>query len=436
MSEYAIQVNDVSKAFLIGLKDNRNETLGGTIFSWLRYPIKNYNILKKLNTYNYNEDDDALFWALKNISFEMNHGETLGIIGDNGAGKSTLLKIISRITNPTRGYAEVHGRVSSLLEVGTGFNTELTGRENVYLNGTILGMTKREIDKKFDEIVDFSGIEKFIDTQIKKYSSGMKIRLAFSVAAALETEIMIIDEVLSVGDAEFRRKSLSRMIEIAKSGTAVILVSHSMLPIQNLCKRAILLEKGRIVIHGNTDEVVGLYLGKQTKSNIKQSWDFDNAPCSEHIKLTKAEVRNSLNVPGISPGDPFEFEFIIYNYIDEDFKLTVTYHLTDEYENLLFIGSTALTGREFIAKKGYLKVNCKIPKQLFNDGKFTISKFYILRDSVKLLYEHDNLLTFEVKSNHAYEFGNKGRIDGLIKPRLEWEISAGNEGDISEKKKN
>lgn len=237
MSDLAINVCDVSKAFLIGLKQNKQETLGGAIFSWLRYPLKNYKVLKRLNTYKHHEENEGLFWALQNVSFDLKQGETLGIIGDNGAGKSTLLKIISRITNPTNGYVDVNGRVSSLLEVGTGFNNELTGRENVYLNGTILGMSKKEIDKKFDEIVDFSGIEKFIDTQIKKYSTGMRIRLAFAVAANIETEVMIIDEVLSVGDAEFRKKSLDKMMEISKSGTSVILVSHNMLPIQNLCKK-------------------------------------------------------------------------------------------------------------------------------------------------------------------------------------------------------
>lgn len=422
MSEYAIKVNDVSKAFLIGLKENKHETLGGAMFSWLRYPMKNYNILKKLNTYSFNEENDDLFWALKNISFNLKHGETLGIIGDNGAGKSTLLKIISRITNPTYGYAEVRGRVSSLLEVGTGFNSELTGRENVYLNGTILGMKKKEIDKKYDEIVDFADIEKFMDTQIKKYSSGMRIRLAFSVAAAIETEVMIIDEVLSVGDADFRKKSLIKMMEVAKGGTAVILVSHNMLPIQNLCKRTILLEKGRIINEGVTKDIVAGYMGQQSTNLTKQTWDIDDAPGSEFIKLSKAEVKPILNVPVIRPGDPFEFEFEVYSLKDEDFKIAITFHLNDEFENLLFIGSTLLTNKEFTVKKGAIKINCKIPPNIFNAGKFTISKFFILKNADTLLYEYDNLITFEVTSDYAYEHGKSGRIEGLIKPQLDWEV--------------
>lgn len=431
MPDLAINVSNVSKAFLIGLKETKQETLGAAVASWLRYPVKNYRILKRLNTYKHHDDDDndGLFWALKNISFELNHGETLGIIGDNGAGKSTLLKIISRITNPTSGYAEVNGRVSSLLEVGTGFNNELTGRENVYLNGTILGMSKKEIDKKFDEIVDFSGIEKFIDTQIKKYSTGMRIRLAFSVAANIETEVMIIDEVLSVGDAEFRKKSLDKMVEISKSGTAVILVSHNMLPIQNLCKNTILLEKGTIIDFGRTEDVVSKYMGQQTVSKTSQTWELDNAPSSEFIKLTKAEVRSVLEAPVIRPGDPFEFEFVIYNKKDDNYKITITYHLTDEFENLLFIGSTALTNREFNAIKGYMKFNCLIPPNIFNSGKFTISKFFVIKDSFTILYQHDNLLTFEVTSDYAYEHGKSGKIEGLIKPLLEWKVISGKDAN-------
>lgn len=425
MSDTAISVCDVSKAFLIGLKENKQETLGGAIVSWLRYPMKNYKVLKKLNTYKHNEEEEGLFWALQNISFDLKQGETLGIIGDNGAGKSTLLKIISRITNPTKGYAEVNGRVSSLLEVGTGFNNELTGRENVYLNGTILGMSKKEIDKKFDEIVDFSGIEKFIDTQIKKYSTGMRIRLAFSVAANIETEVMIIDEVLSVGDAEFRKKSLDKMMQISKGGTSVILVSHNMLPIQNLCKTTILLEKGKIIDQGRTEDVVSKYMGQQTISKTSQIWEIDTAPSSEFIKLTKAEVRPVLNTPVIRPGDPFEFEFVIYNLLSDNFKITITYHLTDEYENLLFIGSTALTNLEYPAEKGYMKFTCKIPPNIFNTGMFTISKLFVIKDSFTILYQHDNLLTFEVTSDYAYEHGKSGKIEGLIKPLLEWQVLTG-----------
>lgn len=253
----------------------------------------------------------------------------------------------------------------------------------------------------------------------------MKIRLAFSVAAALETEVMLIDEVLSIGDADFRKKSLTKMTEIAKGGTAVILVTHNMLPIQSLCKRTILLEKGVIKDYGNTEDVVPKYMGQQSVSKIKQNWSLEDAPNSEHVKLTKAEVRPLTQLPVIRPGDPFEFEFVIYNMKDEEFNLTVTFHLNDEYENLLFIGSSALTNYKYKAHKGYMKINCKIPENLFNAGKFTISKFFIIKDDSNILYEHDDLLTFEVTSDYAYEHGKSGKIEGLIKPNLSWEIKIG-----------
>lgn len=426
MSEYAVRVNDVSKAFLIGLKESRKETLGAELISWFRSPVKNFNNLKRLNTFEHSEESDDFFWALRNVSFDLKHGETLGIIGDNGAGKSTLLKIISRITNPTLGYAEVFGRASSLLEVGTGFNNELTGRENVYLNGAILGMTKSEINKKFDEIVAFSGVEKFIDTQIKKYSSGMKIRLAFSVASNIETELMIIDEVLSIGDTEFRKKSLSKMIQIAKSGTAIILVSHNMLPIQSMCKNTMHLEHGRIVNYGKTNEVVSSYLGNLNKDKTSQTWTLDSSPSSECIKITKAEVLPVLNVPVIRAGDPFEFRFEFYNLIENEYDINITFHLTDEYENLVFIGSTALTGKKFNVSKGYISANCRIPANLLNHGKFTISKLFVLKGFENVIYDHSDLLVFEITGDVEYSPGKSGKIDGLLKPKLEWELTAGN----------
>lgn len=423
MSDLAIKVNDVSKAYLIGLKENRHETLGGKIFSWLKTPTKNYNTLKRLNTFRHNDEREDLFWALKNISFDLKHGETLGIIGKNGAGKSTILKILSRITNPTFGNAEVYGRVSSLLEVGTGFNPDLTGRENVYLNGTILGMKKKEIDKKFDEIVYFSDIEKFIDTQVKKYSSGMRIRLAFAVAANIQTEIMIIDEVLSIGDAEFQKKSVAKMIQIAKQGTAVILVSHNMFPIQSMCTRAILIQKGNLIKDGKTDEVVSEYLGQLTKDKTSQNWEIEAAPGSEFIKFTKAEIRplnNHYSV--IRPGDPFEFEFGFHILFDEQLNINITFHLTDEYENLVFVGSTAMTNIEYKAGKGFVTAFCRVPENLLNTGKFTISKFLILKGFSNVLYEHRDLLTFELTNSLLDKHGKNGKIDGLLKPKLDWEV--------------
>jgi len=212
------------------------------------------------------------FWALKDVSFEINQGDTLGVIGRNGAGKSTLLKILSRITEPTKGKITLNGRIASLLEVGTGFHPELTGRENIYLNGAILGMSRAEIKRKFDEIVDFSGVERFLDTPVKRYSSGMYVRLAFAVAAHLESEILVVDEVLAVGDAEFQKKCLGKMGEVSKGdGRTVLFVSHNMAAIENLCKKSILLQNGSLVNAGNTSDIISYYVSRQHIENKKLS---------------------------------------------------------------------------------------------------------------------------------------------------------------------
>jgi lipopolysaccharide transport system ATP-binding protein len=226
--------------------------------------LRNYRTLRKLRSFEDSSED--IIWALKGVSIEIREGEVLGLIGRNGAGKSTLLKIMSKITPPTSGQIRIRGRLSSLLEVGTGFHPELTGRENVYLNGTVLGMNKREVDNKFDEIVDYSGVERFIDTPVKRYSSGMKVRLAFAVAAHLEPEILLIDEVLAVGDAEFQRKCLGKMSEVAQSGRTVVFVSHNMQAVQRLCARACLLDDGVVVSEGRPTDVVKAYLAQTTSA--------------------------------------------------------------------------------------------------------------------------------------------------------------------------
>ena len=256
----AISVENLSKAYRIGAKEEIPDTLTGAATSWLRAPLKNLRNLTRLNTFGGDEASDSLHWALRDISFEVAYGDVIGIIGHNGAGKSTLLKILSRITQPTSGQAVIRGRVSSLLEVGTGFHPELSGRENVFLNGTILGMRKSEIDTKFDEIVDFSGVEKFLDTPIKRYSSGMKVRLAFAVAAHLEPEILVIDEVLAVGDQEFQTKCLGKMQDVAGSGRTVLFVSHNMAAVESLCGRGILLRNGMISTIGEVQDVTRAYL--------------------------------------------------------------------------------------------------------------------------------------------------------------------------------
>ena len=252
----ALAVDHLSKRYRLGARQKQHDTLGGAALDLVRQPLTNLRRLRSLTTFTQDSDEEDVLWALRDISFEIKSGETVGIIGSNGAGKSTLLKILSRITQPSHGTAVVHGRVSSLLEVGTGFHPDLTGRENVYLNGAILGMSRKEIDRKFDDIVDFSDVSRFIDTPVKRYSSGMGLRLAFSVAAHLEPEILMVDEVLAVGDLRFQKKCLTKMGEVASAGRTVLYVAHNMPAISRLCQRAILLDKGRIVQDGPVHEVI------------------------------------------------------------------------------------------------------------------------------------------------------------------------------------
>jgi len=276
MNDVAIKVENLSKRYRIGLSEERHENFGSMIWSYVKSPVSNLKKLRKLSRFSGQEEEDII-WALKNINFEVGVGEVVGIIGRNGAGKSTLLKILSQIVEPTEGRAVIRGKVSSLLEVGTGFHPELTGRENIYLNGTILGMRKKEIDRKFDEIVEFSGIPKFIDTPVKRYSSGMKVRLAFSVAAHLEPEILLVDEVLAVGDLAFQRKCLGKMEDVTRAGRTVLFVSHNMQAIQGLCKRSILLEEGKIIIDDTTEKTLNRYFQILKTASIDENTAIDKA---------------------------------------------------------------------------------------------------------------------------------------------------------------
>jgi lipopolysaccharide transport system ATP-binding protein len=284
MSNIAIRVENLSKLYKIGARRNRHDTLRDhlahgfkSLFS--RNGRSSFPASQPSTVSGHPSSADGrseTIWALKDVSFEVKQGEVVGIIGRNGAGKSTLFKILSRITEPTSGFAEIHGRVSSLLEVGTGFHPELTGRENIYLNAAILGMKKAEIEEKFEEIVDFSEIEKFIDTPVKRYSSGMYVRLAFAVAAHLEPEILIVDEVLAVGDLAFQKKCLGKMDDVARAGRTVLFVSHSMEPIRKLCTKAILLENGVAQMTGPTDVVIDQYLA----SGVSETSSFVKLPQS------------------------------------------------------------------------------------------------------------------------------------------------------------
>ena len=276
MSGFAIQAENLSKRYRIGVSEEKPETLIAAATTWMRSPISTFKRLRRLSNFSENGNGSAdIIWALKGVSFEVRGGDVVGVIGRNGAGKTTLLKILSRITSPTSGRALVSGRVSSLLEVGTGFHPELTGRENLYLNGTVLGMSKREVDRKFDEIVDFSGVEKFLDTPIKRYSSGMLVRLAFSVAAHLEPDILLVDEVLAVGDADFQKKCLAKMNSVAKEGRTVMFISHDMGAIGSLTHKCIYLQNGKIRSFSQTSNVVEEYLSESVDQHDPEAGTID-----------------------------------------------------------------------------------------------------------------------------------------------------------------
>ena len=295
MNETVINTTNISKRYVIVNKNSKPNTLAGEIINFLNTPIRNF---KKLRSLTNNKNNTTTIWALKNINVQIKEKEIIGIIGSNGSGKSTLLKILSKITTPTSGEAFIKGKVGSLLEVGTGFHDELTGRENIYLNGTILGMNKKQINDNIDNIINFSGVKDFIDTPVKRYSSGMRVRLAFSVAAYLEPEILIIDEVLAVGDASFQKKCLGKMDDAAKSGRTVLFVSHNMEAIMSLCTRVIWIDKGEIIRDGDPTSVVNEYLETtSTLSNTNVNLEkISKRGGDGSIKFTNLKIMNSKMV--------------------------------------------------------------------------------------------------------------------------------------------
>jgi lipopolysaccharide transport system ATP-binding protein len=295
-----IEARDVAKRYRLGGPQQRTNSLREAVAEAWRAPVRRWREGRPLH-----DDGPNTFWALQGIDFDVQQGEVLGLIGRNGAGKSTLLKVLSRITEPTRGRIVLHGRVASLLEVGTGFHSELTGRENIYLNGTILGMRKREIDRKLDEIVAFAEIEKFVDTPVKRYSSGMYVRLAFAVAAHLEPEILIVDEVLAVGDAEFQRKCIGKMGDVARGGRTVLFVSHNMAAVQGLCTRALVLEQGRVAFDGDVTEAIRRYLEKGKAAAASRGALVRTGPLRPtRVEITDAELLvNGAPASQVTAGD-------------------------------------------------------------------------------------------------------------------------------------
>jgi lipopolysaccharide transport system ATP-binding protein len=413
MSDLAIRVEKLSKQYKLGMSGI------------------SYQTLRELLTFRrgnaQNEGPNARFWALKDISFEVKRGQVLGVIGRNGAGKSTLLKILSRVTEPTEGLAEIHGRVGSLLEVGTGFHPELTGRENIYLNGAILGMKRTEISSRFDEIVSFAEVEQFIDTPVKRYSSGMYLRLAFAVAAHLEPEILVVDEVLAVGDAEFQRKCLGKMSDVAQQGRTVLFVSHNMSAILRLTEETLVIEKGHLVLRDLTARAVDYYLSSGSSVEGQRVWRDDEVPAtatpfkpvsmrvlnrqqqvSDTLRSTEpiqVEVEYLLTAPiaGLRVG--------IYAMTSRAEVIFTTFDTDDpqQYDRL----STRPAGK-YVSR-------CTIPADTFNEGRYMLgvnaSSF-----KVKRYFHDEQALLFNVDAAGAPGMQWPEPRQGSIRPRLEWKV--------------
>ena len=366
MNEIAIRVENLSKRYTIGLVRQRHNTLRDEISGSVR---------SLFHRNGRGRHEEETFWALRDISFDVKHGEVVGIIGRNGAGKSTLLKILSRITEPTTGRAQIRGRVGSLLEVGTGFHGELSGRENIYLNGAILGMKKAEIDRKFDEIVAFSEVEKFIDTPVKRYSSGMYVRLAFAVAAHLEPEVLIVDEVLAVGDVAFQKKCLGTMDAIAKQGRTVLFVSHNMAAVRNLCSQAFLLTGGRIQLAGTTEDVVQEYFCMLEPDQQPSLADRKDRAGDGTVRAVGFEAKVADKQNGGSPRTGAPVDFIIEYDVREHPvpQLLAQIHVTDSSGIGIFGCSTAMSNSDFFAISGRGRLICHLDYLPLKPGKYRVS---------------------------------------------------------------
>ncbi len=419
MNDIAIKIKNIGKMYRIGAAQERHDTLRDALVARFRRDGRSR--------------ENEILWALKDVSFEVERGEVVGVIGRNGAGKSTLLKILSRITEPTTGFAEIRGRVGSLLEVGTGFHPELTGRENIYLNGAILGMKRVEIDRKFDEIVAFSEIERFLDTPVKRYSSGMYVRLAFAVAAHLEPEILLVDEVLAVGDAAFQKKCLGKMSDVAKQGRTVLFVSHNMVAVQTLCQRVFWIDASRLKAQGWVNEIVTAYLraGLGEDGASERIWpDIETAPGNETVRLHRIAVRPEDGVPGdvITMQTPLRIEVEYWNLLPEE-HLHATLHIFNDQGIVAFTtGPVADPVMHHRPPAGLFRSVCHIPGSLLNSG-FHHAGLFLVRGSTAATYQQDGVIGFEVIDNAERKFAWYGKEPGVLCPRLHWSTDYLGDGD-------
>jgi lipopolysaccharide transport system ATP-binding protein len=430
MSDVAIRVEGLSKRYRIGAQQQAYKTLRDKLNSTATAPFRALRSLATRNGHNRNGNrglsnpQSNLIWALKDVSFEVKPGEVVGIIGRNGAGKSTLLKILSRITEPTKGFADINGRIASLLEVGTGFHPELTGRENIFLNGSILGMKRAEIQRKFDEIVAFAEIEKFIDTAVKFYSSGMYVRLAFAVAAHLDPEILLIDEVLAVGDAAFQKKCLGKMGEVAKEGRTVLFVSHNMAAVENLCDRGLLINKGKVIRIGEVKDVIAAYMDPGIATH-EGDVDLSSHPTRRAGALSLLRRVRLLDKEGnakdrFSCGEPMKIEFTVDPLVrlnNPEFGIGVH----DWMGSTVFSVATYFSESELPPLDQPCRVICQLDEIPLAPGRYTLS-LSAGTSNQPLIDAIDSALSVDVE---PVDFFGNGRIPhpshGRVLVRSRWE---------------
>tara|TARA_Y100000991_G_scaffold41541_2_gene29252 strand:+ start:282 stop:1562 length:1281 start_codon:yes stop_codon:yes gene_type:complete len=420
-----LEIKKISKMYRLGVINST--TLSDDIKRfWFKIRGKEDPLLKIGEENNRLQEGGKYVWALEDINLDINEGEVVGIIGKNGAGKSTLLKLLSKVTRPTKGKIVAKGKTASLLEVGTGFHQELTGRENIFLNGAILGMTKKEISSKINEIIDFSGCKRYIDTPVKRYSSGMFVRLAFAVAAYLEPDILIVDEVLAVGDADFQKKAIGKMKDISnKGGRTVLFVSHNMSSIKALCSRAVLLENGKLIKDGNPEKVINYYLNNSAKISYEKKWKKDERPSNASFSINRiwlSDIQkkpiNSLNV------DESFLVNIDFEVIKNNSKVGLNVILHDNNQKIL---SSSINNHEknFYNQKhskGLYTSNCKIPGLLFNAGIYFIS-VYIFGANFRNAKMIEYVLKIELQDGVIVRGDYHGIFDGVLRPMFEWKTT-------------
>lgn len=425
MSDLAIRVENIGKQYRIGTAPEKYRTLRDSLTRNLQAPAQ--AIVRRVRGRADAKEASSTIWALQDVSFEVHKGQVLGVIGRNGAGKSTLLKILSRVTEPTRGYAEIHGRVGSLLEVGTGFHPELTGRENIYLNGAILGMKRSEIERKFDEIVAFSEVEKFIDTPVKRYSSGMYLRLAFAVAAHLEPEILVVDEVLAVGDAEFQRKCLGKMGEVAYQGRTVLFVSHNMSAILRLTEETVVLDKGRLVMRAPTAAAVDHYLSSGYAELGERAWQADEVPAEAApfrpvaIRVQDSRERTVSTLRSVEPL-VVQLEYCLDAPIT---GLRLGIYLLTTRGEFVFTSFDTDNPSQFerypVRPAGNYISRCVIPADFLNEGRYILG-VNASAYRIKRYFQDEQALTFTIDGAGAPGTQWPEARLGPVRPRLDWSI--------------